>query len=270
MFAKYVLVLLLAASVHWPTASNAQSTPSNGMADKGLIIRVMDRLLFIDMGRQEGVQAGDIFDIVDSEVVTHPLSGDTLSITPRSIGALQVRQVYPKMALAELMHIQAARDPMLMRIAPIENSERLLEVEQFLKRNMISGGPSLKSAWLPGVYQYKTGSTWKGLGLLGLELATLGGGIAFRISSDEWYDTYSKLSPGLSPDRYDYYFNGASDRRTMSNRLFWLAGALYAYNLIDVLWMGNDRGGPNLSRKLSLGVTSRVDGAPLLQLTRSF
>ena len=56
----------------------------------------------------------------------------------------------------------------------------------------------------------------------------------------------------------------------MSNRLFWLAGALYVYNLIDVLWMGNDRGGPNLSRKLSLGVTSRVDGAPLLQLTRIF
>ena len=30
----------------------------------------------------------------------------------------------------------------------------------------------------------------------------------------------------------------------MSNRLFWFAGALYAYNLIDVLWMGNDRGDP--------------------------
>ena len=59
MFAKCVLGLLLAASAHWPMAANAQSAPSNGIADKGLIIRVMDRLLFIDMGRQEGVQAGD-------------------------------------------------------------------------------------------------------------------------------------------------------------------------------------------------------------------
>ena len=163
------------------------------------------------------------------------------------------------------MHIQAARDPMLMRIAPIENTERLLEVEQFLRRNMITM-VSLKSAWLPGVYQYRAGNTFKGWGLLGLELAALGGGIAFRMSSDEWFDTYSKLSPGLSPDRYDYYFNEASDRSAMSNRLFWLAGALYAYNLIDVLWMGNDRGGPNLS----LYVTSRGDGSPLLQLKRRF
>ena len=59
MFAKCVLGLLLAASAHWPMAANAQSAPSNGISDKGLIIRVMDRLLFIDMGRQEGVQAGD-------------------------------------------------------------------------------------------------------------------------------------------------------------------------------------------------------------------
>ena len=98
MFAKYVLGLLLAALAYCPMAANAQSAPSNGMADKGLIIRVMDRLLFIDVGRQEGVQAGDIFDIVDSEVVTHPLSGDTLSITPRSVGALQVRQVHSRQA----------------------------------------------------------------------------------------------------------------------------------------------------------------------------
>lgn len=270
MFAKCVIGLLLAASAYWPMSADAQSALSDDMADKGLIIRVMDRLLFIDMGRQDGVQAGDIFDIVDSEVVTHPLSGDTLSVTPRSVGALQVRQVYPKMALAELMHIQAARDPMLMRIAPIDNPERLLEVEQFRKRSMMSGGPSLTSALLPGVYQYKAGSTWKGLGLLGLELAALGGGIAYRMSSDEWFDTYSKLSPGLSPDRYDYYFNGASDRRAMSNRLFWLAGALYAYNLIDVLWMGNDRGGTSFARTLSLDLTSRGDGTPLLQLVRRF
>ena len=135
---------------------------------------------------------------------------------------------------------------------------------------MINDGPSLTSAWLPGVYQYKAGSTLKGLGLLGLELAALGGGIAYRISSNQWNDSYLSVGVGRPQDEYDYYFNEASDRRAMSNRLFWLAGALYAYNLIDVLWMGNGRGGPNLVRKLSLGVTSRGDGAPLLQLTRRF
>ncbi len=268
MFAKSIIGLLLVALAVEPRAAEAQGTPP--ASENGFIIRVMDRLLFIDMGRQDGVREGDIFDIVDAEVVTHPLSGDTLSVTPRSVGALRVRQVYPKMALAELMHIMAARDPMLMRIAPIQDPERLLEVERFLKQNPMDGGPSRRSALLPGLYQFRMGSRWKGLGLLGTELAALGAGIAYRMSSDDWFNQYSELPPGLAPDRYDFYFDEASSRRSTSNRLFWLAGAVYAYNLIDVMWMGNSGMSMKVDKGLSMGMSYSRDGAPLVQLMRRF
>ena len=78
---------------------------------KGLVIKNTDGLIFIDMGRQDNVMKGDLFDIIDNDVVLHPLSGDTLSVTPRSVGALKVLQVYPKMSLAELLHIQGGKDP---------------------------------------------------------------------------------------------------------------------------------------------------------------
>ncbi len=270
MVAKLMTGLMLAALIYQPAVAEAQSASTGVMPDKGLIIRVMDRLLFIDMGRQEGVQEGDIFDIVDAEVVTHPLSGDTLSVTPRSVGALRVRQVYPKMALAELMHIQAARDPMLMRIAPIQDPERLLEIERFLKQNPMNGGPSSRSALIPGLHQFRKGSRFKGLLFLSAELAALGTGIAYRMSSDDWLNKYNDLPPGLAPDRYDYYFNEASDRRAMSNRLFWAAGALYAYNLIDVMWTGGSSGSMNLERKLSVGMGHSGTGTPVVQLLRRF
>lgn len=263
MFAKTIIAVLLAALFCSVESVEAQ------MPTKGLIIRVMDRLLFIDMGSQDGVQEGDIFDIVDAEVVTHPLSGDTLSVTPRSVGALRVRQVYPKMALAELMHIQGAKNPMLMRIAPIQDPERLMEVERFLKQNPMGGGVSQRSVFVPGLYQYHMGDKRKGLALLGAELTALTLGIIYRNDSNSWFDSYKELPPGTAPSVFDDRFNKASDLRSWSNRFFLLAGAIYAYNLVDVMWMG---GGMSMrpQSKLSLDIGIAGKGAPLLQITRRF
>ena len=264
MFVKTMIAVLLATLFCTLGSAEAQ------MPTKGLIIRVMDRLLFIDMGSQDGVQEGDIFDIVNAEVITHPLSGDTLSVTPRSVGALRVRQVYPKMALAELMHIQGAKNPMLMRIAPIQDPERLMEVERFLKQSpMGGGGVSQRSVLVPGLYQYHMGDKRKGLALLGTELAALTLGIIYRNDSNSWFDSYKELPPGTAPSVFDDRFNKASDLRSQSNRFFLLAGAVYAYNLVDVLWMG---GGMSMrpQSKLSLDLGIAGKRAPLLQITRRF
>ena len=102
---------------------------------KGLVIKNTDGLIFIDMGRQDNVMKGDLFDIIDNDVVLHPLSGDTLSVTPRSVGALKVLQVYPKMSLAELLHIQGGKDPMLMQVAQIHSPDRLVEIERYMKQS---------------------------------------------------------------------------------------------------------------------------------------
>jgi len=263
MFAKTIIPVLLASLLCIAGATEAQ------MPEKGLIIRVMDRLLFIDMGHQDGVQEGDIFDIVDAEVVTHPLSGDTLSVTPRSIGALRVRQVYKKMALAELMHIQGAKNPMLMRIAAINDPERLMQVERYLKQSPMSGGVSQRSVLIPGLYQHRMGDKTKGLGLLGVEAAALTLGIIYRIDSNNWFDSYNELPPGTAPSVFDDRFNKASDLRSWSNRFFLLAGAVYAYNLVDVMWMGGTMP-MNAKRSFSLDLGFGGKGAPLLQFTRRF
>ncbi|MGY8822986.1 MAG: FlgT C-terminal domain-containing protein [Candidatus Latescibacterota bacterium] len=263
MFVKTIITVLLASLFFIAGAAQAQ------MPEKGLIIRVMDRLLYIDMGRQDGVQEGDIFDIIDAEVVMHPLSGDTLSVTPRSVGALRVRQVFPKMALAELMHIQGAINPMLMRIAPINDPERLMQVERYLKQSPMSGGVSQRSVFVPGLYQLRMGEKNKGLGLLGVEAMALALGMIYRIDSNNWFDSYNELPTGTAPSVFDDRFNKASDLRSRSNRFFLLAGAVYAYSLVDVMWMGGNM--PTNSKKgLSLDIGLGGEGAPLLQFTRRF
>ncbi len=266
MFAKIILAALLVVALAGATAAQ--------MPEKGLVIRVMEnRLLFIDLGRQDGVQEGDIFDIVDADVITHPLSGDTLSITPKSVGALRVRQVYAKMSLAELMHMQGDKNPMLMRVAAIDDPDRLMEVQHFLKQSSLGGGGvSQRATLIPGLYQYRMGSKKKGLVLLGAEFASLALGIGYRASSNDWFDQYKKLPDGSSQDDFDFYFTEANDRRSISSRFFLLAGALYAYNLVDVMWMGG--GGMSMDarvqRPLSLDLGLDLDGSPLLKLTRRF
>ena len=55
------------------------------MADKGVIIRVVEGLVYIDQGQRDGVMEGDLFDIISHEVLSHPLTGDTLAVTPKLV-----------------------------------------------------------------------------------------------------------------------------------------------------------------------------------------
>ncbi len=229
----------------------------------GLIIRVMDRMLYIDVGSQNNVKEGDLFDILEAEVLTHPLSGDTLSVSPKNIGALRVIQVFPKMALAELTHIESPKDPMLKHISPIQDAVRLMEVEHFEKMAMVNGKSS-RSMLVPGLYQYQFGDRRKGFGMLGAEFTALVVGIGYRMSSNDWNDQYNNLGPGASKADFDYYFKEADRRRTLSNRAFFMAGAIYAYNLFDVLWM-RDSGVP-----FSLKLSGSLNNIPMLELKRHF
>ena len=244
------------------------------MPDKGLVIRNTDGLIFIDMGRQDNVMKGDLFDIIDEDVVLHPLSGDTLSVTPKSVGALKVLQVYPKMALVQLLHIQGNKNPMLMRVSPIQNPDRLVEIERYIKKSdsLAMGGASPRLSLVPGLYQYHMGEKKKGLSMLGVEIASLVFGVGYRLSSEDWLTQYEDLKPELGQAVYDFYFNEASDRRTWSNRFFWIAGALYAYNLVDVMWMGGDQMQMNAqaNQKMDLGLGLDGDGRPMFNIVRRF
>ena len=244
------------------------------MPDKGLVIRNTDGLIFIDMGRQDNVTKGDLFDIIDEDVVLHPLSADTLSVTPKSVGALKVLQVYPKMALVELLHIQGNKNPMLMRVSPIQNPDRLVEIERYIKQShsMAMGGASPRLSLVPGLYQYQMGEKTKGLLMLGAEALTLTLGVVWRIDSNNWYDSYNLLVKGTAVEEFTVRFNKANDLRSRSNRVFWIAGALYAYNLVDVMWMGGDAMPMNarVEKKIELGVGFDADGRPTFNLVRRF
>jgi hypothetical protein len=151
-FWLYVSCLLLAAS------------PVYGQAiAQGTVVRVIDDgLVFIDLGSDASVIEGDFFNIVSNEIVYHPLNPDSVLVTtPMEVGVLQAIQVYPKMALAKLIHIQDGEDPMLKQVTRVSDPERLVEAEIFVQQQMRGslGGISRRSGSLTRVTCLSIGSS---------------------------------------------------------------------------------------------------------------
>ena len=258
----------------------ATSAAPAGAADhemaQGLIIRYEMGLIYIDVGQNQGVMKGDLYDVLSSEILAHPLTGDTLAVTPKRVGAIQVYQVLPRMSVAKLVHMMPGEDPLLKPIARVRDPERLAEVEHYMKRAMFKASGTYaprRLAIFPGIYQMQTGAKRKGWMMLGVEAASLIGAIAYRTSSNDWYDQYQNLPNDTSPSDFDFYYTEASDRRATSNRLFWIAGAVYVYNWIDVLWMGgtaNLASSTSAPRTLGLGLRQNSSGTPMLTMAHSF
>jgi hypothetical protein len=231
---------------------------------RGLIVRVADRLVFIDLGQRNGVQVGDAFDILGPEAVMDSLSGDTLAVAARKVGILRVRQVFEKMSLAELLQLQPGVDPMLMEIvrarnAPPPDDERPAATGPAADQPPPAVGIPILLACVPGLYQLESGHWFTGLSLAVLEGGTLAGGIALRRQSDDWYDRYRI---GKTQADSAHYLDGARHRRRWSNRLFWTAGALYACNWIEALWIRRQSAG--------IDVGASGDGRPLLRMVYRF
>ena len=103
---------------------------------QGTVVRVMnDGLVFIDLGLNANIVEEDLFNVVSNDIVYHPLKPDSVLVTtPQEVGILKVIQVYPKMALAKLIHLKDGEDPMLKQVRRISNPERLVEAEIFLEQ----------------------------------------------------------------------------------------------------------------------------------------
>ncbi|MFC1525770.1 hypothetical protein ACFL6X_03045 [Candidatus Latescibacterota bacterium] len=262
---------LIAALMAVPVASQE----SVELAHDGTIIRVELPIVFIDLGVKSGIMKGDLYDIVAPEVLAHPLTGDTLAITPQAVGAIQVRQVFERMSVARIVDFPPGEDPMLKPIARVTDPQRIEAIQKKMQRGLFEAAgmrASLRLALAPGLYQLRTERPHKGLAIAALEIGSLLAGFAYRSSSDDWYDQYRSLQAGLAQSEYDRYFDEASSRRTWSNRLYWLAGAVYVYNWVDVLWLGNSGAMPLASRQpaFQMGLGAASDGRPLLQLVRHF
>ena len=272
-FKSMVQLVLIAALL--PIAAGAAS--HGDMLGEGLIIRIHHRgLVFIDIGESDGVMKGDLFNIVSSEVLAHPLTGDTLAVTPKNIGAIQVHQVQSKMSVAKLLHVMPGEDVMLKPIARVSDPERLSEIEYHVKHQMFKAlglDVPKRVAVIPGIYQMRMGEKRKGWALLAGQAVSLAAAIGYRASSNDWLEQYENLPAGLAQAEYDRYFNTADDKRGRSNRLLWLAGAIYAYNWADVLWLG---GGAKMIRSQAqsshtqVGLGLAADGEPLFQVVHRF
>ena len=278
-----LLQTLLVVTLWMSPATAQQMMASEPMAGDGLIVRIQSAdLVFIDRGSEHGITRGDLFEIISSEMLIHPLSDSILAVTPKSVGSLQVLQVYPRTALARLLQLDRGEDPMLKPIERVVDAERRAEIEKMMLRGvrMAAGvDVSRRLAVIPGLFQARIGETRKGWGLLAASGASLIGGFAYRSNSNDWYDQYQNLPAGLPESDYTFYFTKAQDRRSLSNNLFWLAGALYVYNWVDILWLGNAAGvayqaPPTTRVHVDLGWDSggsqNPGGMPLLRLTRRF
>jgi hypothetical protein len=247
-----------------------------GGSEGPMIIRVKDNLVYLDAGQAKGISRGAVYDILSTDIISHPLTGDTLAVSPKSVGSIRIHQVFEKLSVGLVLRLEDGVDPMLMRVGRVTDAVRLQEIESMMVRREQVFSPSRSGlsrsyGLVPGLYQIKSGKRGKGWTLLGLEAAALAVGVGYRISSNDWLDQYDRLPQNTEAAVFDSYFDEASNRRSTGNRFLWIAGALYAYNWIDVLWTRSNSAGMAQtlpSTRLDLGTSSQ--GGPLVVLRHRF
>lgn len=274
---RQVLAALAAAALCAEAASAQGPAEAAVTVGDGMIVKVeAGNLVFIDKGQADGVSVGELFDIISSETLVHPLTDSVMAVTPKSVGAIRVMQVYPRTSLARLVLLDKGEDPMLKPVARVRDAERLEQIEQQLTHGMrAAAGMDVprRAAVIPGLYQQRIGEIRKGRVLMAAEAAALVGAFAYRSNSNDWYDQYQRLPAGLPESDYDFYFAKANDLHTRSSWLFWLAGALYAYNWVDAMWLG---AGANLGLDAPehgatfAGLGASRQDRPLLTVTHRF
>ena len=256
----WTLALLLSGAL----LGIAQGQPTQ--PPEGIIIRVAGSLAYVDAGQQQGLMEGDLLDIMSSEIVTHPLSGDTLSVSPMPVGALRVRQIFPRFAIGEIVHLEAGQDPMLMPVFRITDPDRMAQVMLYAQHYTYaatSSGVSKHLALIPGLYQLNLGTPSKGWTLLSLEAASLTTALLCRVQSNNYYQNYHSLDGRYQVEEFDRQFDQASTWHRRSNAAFWVAGSVCAYNWIDALWLGK-------APAVTGGMEMSSQGTPLFQLAYRF
>ncbi len=256
--------LLFVAGFGLATATRAATPPEA----RGLIIEVADHLAYLDLGQRDGISEGELFDIVSTEVLTDPSSGDTLMVTPATIGVVRVRQVFEKMSVAEILQLQPGQNPVLLRVAPIQDAERLVQLAAMAATVPGRAGPGAMASLVPGLYQYRSGQRAKGIALAGVEAGLLLTATAFRWSSNDWHRRYQDYA-GADEAYLVHLAEGMQSRRRWSNSLYWLSAGVYAFNFVQVRWgEPADSGQPAANTELGL----RLDGpgSACLCLVRSF
>ncbi|OGG56927.1 MAG: hypothetical protein A3F84_17650 [Candidatus Handelsmanbacteria bacterium RIFCSPLOWO2_12_FULL_64_10] len=82
-----------------PAASSRPAHPT-----KGYVLRVMGKIIYLDLGLRDNVRVGDTFEIVRDEEIVHPITGENLG-GKTTVGTVRVTQVFEKLSVAEVVSL---------------------------------------------------------------------------------------------------------------------------------------------------------------------
>ena len=82
-----------------PAASSRPAQPT-----KGYVLRVMGKIIYLDLGLRDNVRVGDTFEIVRDEEIVHPITGENLG-GKTTVGTVRVTQVFEKLSVAEVVSL---------------------------------------------------------------------------------------------------------------------------------------------------------------------
>jgi hypothetical protein len=91
--------------------------------------------------------------------------------------------------------------------------------------------------FIPGLPQLEKGETMKAYGIMGGEAVTLLSGLIFMVSSNSEYSKYKALDSTAAPAEFDSHYNKSNSYGTMSIASFALMGAVYAYSVVDAMFL---------------------------------
>ena len=248
------------------------SVPTFGQQERGYVIRILEHLVYVDVGTRDGVEVGDLYEVVRSEKVVHPVTGEEVGGVEVRVGAIQVTQVFEKMSVGEILEgdgeikmlhtIKRVTDPERVSSLLSARSTGGAELEIGPK---VGGGTQVKKIWgiAPGLYQVKRGHPIRGYSMMAAEVGLLAYALKARSSSSRAHDEYKKLPRGTPQEKFDDTFKEYERNGKRSRWLFRAVGAIYLYNLVEVLLLdrsvsGTGDGGGEGDIRWSV----RLDGSP--------
>ena len=98
------------------------------------------------------------------------------------------------------------------------------------------------SPFIPGLPQLNKGETIKGYGIIGGEGVTLLSGVVFWISSASEYSAYKNLGATATQADFNSHYNNSNLFGTISIMSFVFTGAVYAYSVVDAMFLSKPAG----------------------------
>ena len=107
---------------------------------QGYALQAEGKLVFIDVGSDDNVQAGAFFQVIRQETIIHPATGENLS-EPVPLGVVQVVEVFPRFSTATLVDLDRGVD---VETLDKEAKQGLIRIQALSEEKVAAMGLKLK------------------------------------------------------------------------------------------------------------------------------